>query len=275
MEFIVYAFLFLLGVSVGSFVNVVVLRFGFTERPSTRSQCASCTRTLQPQDLLPIVSYLWLKGRCRLCGSRIHPQYPAVELLVGVLFVLTYFTISPSDTLGFVVFLGYLGFWSAFVALLAYDMRHTLIPLPFVYALWAFAAITTVARTVSVGMAVPFVSGISGVVVVGGFFALISILTRGRGMGIGDAYIAGAIGLILGLSSGIVAAVLAVWIGAIVGLCLLALQRVVLINRLLRVLGHVTLRTEIPFAPFLAIGAVVAFATGIMPLDLGFWVNPY
>ena len=272
----VVAFLFVLGVCVGSFLNVVVLRFGFLERSGERSHCAQCGAQLTSIDLVPILSYLAFGGRCRRCGSSISLQYPLVEFLTGCLFVITYITLVHALTLSFLLlFVAYLGFWSALVALVVYDIRHTLIPLPFVYALTAFAALGVGARALTFLSYQPLIDAALGALICGGFFALIHFATRGRGMGIGDAYVACAIGIMLGLESGIVASVLAVWLGAIVGLVALGILKVFPHARLLVGGKRVTLTAEIPFAPFLALGAIIAFTTHIAPLALGFWGVPY
>lgn len=275
MDIAPLVFLFVLGACVGSFVNVAVLRFGFQERGGERSHCAACNGALYARDLIPILSYLTLGGRCRVCGSRISAQYPLVELLMGVLFVFTYLIAQPQDTIAYVMFATHIGFWAALVALVVYDIRHTLVPFQFLYGLYAFATVSVLVAAWGSQSITPLIDGISGAIAVGGFFTLISMATRGRGMGIGDAYVAGALGLMLGLGSGTAAGVLAVWIGALIGLILLALPHVFLSLRLLGMGRHVTLKTEIPFAPFLAVGALIAYATGIAPLDLGFWIIPY
>lgn len=275
MDALIVVFLCILGACVGSFLNVLVLRFGFRERPSPRSKCASCTSTLSPRDLIPVVSYVLLRARCRTCGSRLSIQYPVVELLTAGVFLLTYAVMVPQTPLEYLSFVLYLGFWSALVALIAYDVRHTLIPLPFVYALWVFAAVSAVVGALALQSTAPVLDAAFGMVCVGGFFAALSILTRGRGMGIGDAYVGGAIGLMLGSASGIVAAILAVWIGAVWGLVLIAVAHSLRVFHRTYGLRRVTLKTEIPFAPFLALGAMIAFATGLMPLDLAFWVYPF
>lgn len=264
-------FFFLLGAVVGSFLNVVVLRFGFYERSSSRSRCASCSATLSPSDLVPILSYLWLGGRCRTCGSTLSIQYPLVELATGVLFALTYALLPFGTVPEIVVVLAHLGFWSVLVALVAYDLRHTLIPLPFIYALFGFALLALLARAATLELWFPVVDGVVGGLVTGGFFAAIYFVTRGRGMGLGDACVAGAVGLLLGLSGGVLAAAVGVWSGALVGLALIAVQRSFPHARVLVAGRRVTLKSEIPFAPFLAFGAVVAFIADIAPAALIVW----
>lgn len=269
MDVLVAALLFILGASVGSFLNVVVLRFGYSERGGERSACMACGTTLGALDLVPMFSYAALGGHCRTCGSSISIQYPLVEVLTGFLFVLTYLTVGTGSVISEAEFVLFAGFWAAMVALVAYDIRHTLIPLPFVYALFGFAAVRVAIEVLLTNSSAPFMDAIWGALVCSSFFALINVLTRGRGMGIGDAYVAGAIGLMLGLEAGIVSSVLAVWIGSVVGLTLIALQSLFQRLQLAGSSRRVTLRTEIPFAPFLALGALLTWSVGIGLSALG------
>jgi leader peptidase (prepilin peptidase)/N-methyltransferase len=138
-----------------------------------------------------------------------------------------------------------------------------------VYGLFGFAAVRISGDTLSVWGAVPLIDAFWGALLCGGFFALITVITRGRGMGIGDAYIAAGIGAMLGLEAGVVSGVFAVWIGALLGIALLLTQAA--FKQFRRSLGirHVTLKTEIPFAPFLALGAYLTYITGYAPVLLG------
>jgi leader peptidase (prepilin peptidase)/N-methyltransferase len=273
MDSVVGALIFILGACVGSFLNVLVLRFGYSERGGERSACMACGTALGAFDLVPMFSYAALGGHCRTCGSKISIQYPIVEVLTGLLFLLTYLQVSPLGAADELQFILLAGFWAAMVALVAYDMRHTLIPLPFVYGLFSFAALRVVVEVVRHGSGAPVLDALFGAVVSGGFFALIHFATRGRGMGIGDAYVAGAIGLMFGLEAGIVSSVLAVWIGSIVGLTVIGIQYVFQQLKLVGGKTHVTLTTEIPFAPFLALGALLQWSIGINLLALGLSIS--
>lgn len=259
MESLLVLFFTVLGLLVGSFLNVAVLRFGFTERASARSRCASCDTALEPHDLVPVMSYVALRGRCRTCGSSLSVQYPLVELATAALFGATYAYLVPATTLEAISFLSVLGFWAALLVLVAYDIRHTLIPMQFVYMLWAFAGVHAAVAAYHVMSFAPLIDAVVGSVVCGGFFALIHVATRGKGMGIGDAYVAGALGLLLGLGAGVAASAFGVWIGAAVGVAGLGVTRMSHALPLSWGVRRVTLSTEIPFAPFLAVGAVIAY----------------
>jgi leader peptidase (prepilin peptidase)/N-methyltransferase len=253
MEYTLAAAFFVVGACVGSFVNVAVLRFGFSERDNPRSHCAACMAQLSVLDLVPVFSYIVLSGRCRRCGSRVSLQYPVVEIICGVLFATSVVVLGPYLAITDFLVLGtYLGFWASLLALVVYDIRHTLVPLPFIWVTLGFVVVSVLLRGT-------YVDAVGAALVCGGFFACIHFLTRGKGMGIGDAYVAALIGGMLGLVSGVWASALGVWIGAAVGVLLLAANKVFPHARLL-LLGHrVTLKSEVPFAPFLALGAVLAF----------------
>lgn len=254
-------FFFVLGAVVGSFLNVVIVRFGFNERAGARSQCAACNETLEGLELVPIVSFVALGGTCRHCGSRISLRYPLVELATGILYALIYWSWSGATTLpALAAFVALLGFATVMVAVVTYDFRHTLIPIPFLQALYVFAAALQVANAVALQSYAPLLEGIYGMLVVGGFFALLHFATAGRGMGIGDAYVGGAIGLVLGLTRGILAGVFGVWIGAVLGVLALLMMRLFPRMQLSLAGTRVTLSAELPFAPFLAMGALVAYA---------------
>ena len=91
---------FLLGTVIGSFLNVIILRHEAGTKPTGRSACPHCKKQLTWRELLPIVSYLAQKGKCRGCGARISPQYPLVEIVTGILFSLVFLhVVGPSTPL--------------------------------------------------------------------------------------------------------------------------------------------------------------------------------
>jgi prepilin signal peptidase PulO-like enzyme (type II secretory pathway) len=265
LEALLLVFLFLLGIIVGSFVNVTVLRFGFSEKPNSRSHCPHCGKGIRWYDLLPVISFFILGGRCRECGSSISRQYPVVELIVGILYVLTYVSMPiGSSVLALVGFLGVLLFWTALIAVVAYDVKHTLVPLPFVLFLTAGALVVRFSEAVQQASMSPLIDATLGAFILGGFFASVSLLSGGRGMGLGDAYIAFGIGVLLGIMRGIEAVVMGVWIGTIFYVILLTLSRTQLLPRRLRV----TMKSELPFAPWLFLGTAMALFTTFSPLDV-------
>ncbi len=267
-------FIFVVGLCVGSFVNVVILRFGFGETNQSRSHCMACATQIRWYDLLPVVSFTLLRGRCRVCGSALSRQYPLVEGAVGFLFLLTFISMPPVLSLWSVVaFVAFLVFLAALVALVAYDIRHTLVPLPFIYVLAASAFFAALAQSLSAHSLEPLFESILG----GGglflFFFCIIAVTRGKGMGMGDAYVAACAGLLLGLWRGIEAVMLGVWSATAIYLLILLLSSLFSKTRLLPSSFRVTMKTELPFVPFLALGILLALFTNISPLLAGTWLT--
>ncbi|HEY4510898.1 MAG TPA: prepilin peptidase [Candidatus Paceibacterota bacterium] len=262
-------FFFFVGIAAGSFVNVAVLRFGFTERPNPRSECPHCGALISWHDLVPVFSYLALSGRCRFCGSRLTLQYPLVEFGLGALFALSYVFYPPSlIPLSLIAFFALLLFWAAFVAIVAYDIRHTLIPLSFVAILSAAAITRRLAEAAFLGSVSPLLDAALGALLLGGFFFLVFLVTRGKGMGIGDSYVGAGMGILLGLERGIDAALLGMWIGTLVSLILLS-SRVALFNGGRRV----NMKTELPFAPWLFLGTALALFTDWSALGVAEWLT--
>jgi len=264
------AFFFILGLIVGSYLNVLILRFGYTAKQSARSACAHCGVQLRWRELLPVISYLALRGRCSNCGSRISLQYPLVEFAVGLLFLASFMAYPLSlSAVSIIGFAALLGFISSMVVVVVYDLRHTLIPLPFVYGAGIFALIRVIAEAFLQSSGRPLIDAILGGGLLFGIFALVSFITKERGLGFGDAYIAGAVGLLLGVLGGLNAVILGVWAGTFFYLALLLFSHLRLLGPRLRV----TMKSELPFAPWLAVGALSALFTDISSFSVGQWLS--
>ena len=261
MEVLFATCAFLFGLIVGSFVNVLTLRFGFRESSRPRSQCEACGARLSWFDLVPLLSSILLHGRCRACGSRIAPQYLLVELATGFLF-LSVFLGSPLSLQPAFLFamVAHLVFWAVFVGIVSYDLRHTLIPLPFTLALIGAAVAVRVGEAFSVLSIAPVTDALLGAAALGGFLALVVLVTRGKGMGTGDIHIAAALGLLFGFWRGIEVMMLAFWIGALVGVVLLAFGK------------GFRMKSEVPFAPFLLIAAAFGAFTAVSPFSSFSWI---
>ncbi len=273
LDALVYVFLFGIGLAVGSFLNVAILRFGFSESPQARSHCMACAAQISSFDLIPIFSFLLLKGKCRACGSALSVQYPLVEILTALLFVLAYITLPPLlNVWSLSAFVSLLVFLSGLVALVVYDLRHTLVPMPFVWVLLVSASLASLFQAVFAQSLHPLYDSAWGGIALSGFFFAIYAVTRGRGMGLGDAYVAGAVGILLGLLRGIEAVMFSVWIGTAVYLLIMLLSSLFRRFRLFRGLARVNMKTELPFIPFLALGTLLALFTGISPLAFGAWL---
>lgn len=239
---ILFVFLFILGAIVGSFLNVVGIRYRSGLGLGGRSSCASCAATLRWWELLPVVSFFMLRGRCSRCETRISWQYPLVELWSGILFVSLYYIF------GFTIFypLALLTF-CIYTVITIYDLRHKIIPDPLVFFSIALALIFRFLA--GGGMLDWFIGPILFVL-----FALGWLLSKGRALGFGDAKLALSIGLLLGGPIGLSALAMAFWIGTAVTLPLVLFS-----------MKKVTIKSEVPFAPFLLLGA---WASLLFQLDI-------
>ncbi len=249
------ATLFVFGLIVGSFLNVVILRFGFVEQARPRSGCPHCEGRLRWFELVPVVSWLVLRGRCRRCGTGLSSQYPLVELANGLLYLLAGLFYPPVlSVLGVASFALLLFCSSAFLLLVVYDLRHTLLPTRF---LISFAAGVVALRSLE---AYTFKSwfivsdALLGALALAGFIGLVVLATRGRGMGVGDIYVAAVLGFFFGLFRGVEVLLMAFWIGALVGTALIALKK------------KATMKTEVPFVPFLFAASLIGMYTHFSPL---------
>lgn len=250
------SFFFLLGLIFGSFFNVVVYRLGSGMTLGGRSVCLSCAHELSALDLVPVVSYLFLIGRCRFCGSRISLQYPVVEALTGTLFLAVYLLgMPPSQTILSLAIL------SLALLIVVYDFRHMLIPDILSYGMIFLGLLSTCLVFQPLSLVVPSWSAL----LAGPFLALPLFLlwffSRGAWLGLGDVKLELGIGFLLGFAQGLAALVLAFWMGAAVGLLLLLIS--FLRQRLFSEGKHFTMKSEVPFAPFLIAGLLVVFFFGI------------
>ena len=229
----------LLGLIIGSFLNVVAHRLPRGESlASPGSRCTSCGRAVRPWDNLPVVSWLLLRGRCRHCGERISPRYPAVELLTAVVFTAVALARGLDDDLA-----ALLPFAAMLIAVAAIDLEHRIVPNKILLpaAIWALAA-SAVVRPDALPELV-----IAGA---GAFVAfLLAALAHPGGMGMGDVKLAGVMGLYLGVAV-IPALLVAFAVGAVVGVLVMIRE------------GAGARKKGVPFAPFLALGGLVGLIVG-------------
>ncbi len=265
---------FVLGTILGSFGNVFVLRYGTGRSLNGRSSCGSCGKKLSWYELIPVVSWVIQQGRCRSCESRISPQYLIVELVFGMVFALcAWFTLGSTAVLTLPLLIRLIYLWVVSFLLLSisiYDVRHMIIPDGMLAALavlvlgWRFFEVRQhMAGNASLYYhALRFLRPIvDGLLVALPFFAL-WFISRGRWMGLGDIKFAVLIGWMLGLLGGFSALIFGVWAGALVSLVIIGITRLV---------SHrtgLTMKSEIPFGPFLAGGALFVLLTHITMLAL-------
>jgi leader peptidase (prepilin peptidase)/N-methyltransferase len=231
----------LFGLIAGSFVNVVIHRLPRGESVAfPGSHCPVCGAPIRPYDNVPVLSWLFLRGRCRVCRAPISARYPAVELANAVLWVAVFLR-AP----GWADFASGAFLCSACLALLAIDAEFRILP----------DRITLTGT--AVGLALSFFSRVrspassfAGAAIGAGALWLVAFLyekwKKVEGMGLGDVKMLGMIGALLGASGVVIAVLLASVAGSLVGLALMAARR-----------G--SLQTALPFGVFLALGAVAAF----------------
>ncbi|MEK7606345.1 MAG: prepilin peptidase [Patescibacteria group bacterium] len=259
--FLIFAFLF--GLLIGSFLNVVVLRFRTGRGLGGRSSCGSCRHVLRWFELIPLFSFLFQRGRCRACCAHISWQYPIVEILTGILFTLA---LSKAFSAGILIPLHalHLAFiMSILVVITVYDIRHTIIPDSLVYTFAALALSYGFMPYAIIPYApwwYPFVSGL-----IAAFpFAFLWFVSGGRWMGFGDAKLSLGIGFMLGILGSISALIWAFWSGALVSLALIILSK----TRLRWGSSGLTMKSEVPFAPFLILGLLIVLFGSIDILTL-------
>lgn len=246
-------FFFVLGAIIGSFLNVLIFRYGTGRSVNGRSKCLSCATKLKWYQMVPMLSYIVLRGRCASCRTPLSRQYIFVELFTAIVFTSIAYMLFDMLAVGFTaVFMGAFIFNALIsccaIVIFAYDMKHMIIPNPFVYT-WAVLGLISQLVGIAVLGITSFTIGnlLAGPMLFLFFWAL-WFFSKGTWMGFGDAKLALAMGLTLGFSRGITAVILGFWIGAIIGIGLLAASRSKWIK------GTYGMKSEIPFGPFLIIG---------------------
>lgn len=243
-----------LGLCLGSFANAAVWRIKKRkDLVRDRSECTKCHKKLEWYDLIPVVSWLSLGGKCRYCKKPISIQYPLVELAVAAFFVVSYL-IWPYDlasVLDYTVLALWLASGVGLAILFVYDLRWFLLPDVVVFPLIAIGAIMALLRVVSSpGPLMAIIDVLLAVLVLAGLYYVLYKLSKGRWVGFGDVKLAVFLGLAL---SDWRLALLALFLANFIG-------TLVVIPGLLR--GTLSRTTHIPFGPFLIAGFVLAGLLG-------------
>ena len=215
----------------------------------------SCQNKLVWYELIPIFSFLGLGGRCRNCQTKISIQYPLVELATGIIFgalFLKFQDVFFANTFVFSFTYFYYAFiFSLLIIITVYDLRHKIIPdsLALILGILAFIGLFLFKTDGSfefyphLPALLEFLSGL----LIAAPFALLWLVSSGKWMGLGGAKLAIGLGGMLGLSRAISGIVFAFWIGALVGLALVIFSK------------KYKIKSEIPFAPYLVLGALLVF----------------
>lgn len=243
--------LFAFGTIIGSFLNVVLLRKNTGDLPwKGRSRCFSCGKKLSWFELIPILSFIIQRGRCRQCGSRIFWQYPIVEFITALLAIVVY---TKFSSFGFTLYalrftLFYFFAFCALFLVALYDFKHKIIDKHFLYIFGGFASVNSLFRYIDIST---FRNDILSSLSIFLFFYLLWRLSGGKWMGRGDADLAFFLAIFLGYPYNLFMLLGSFWIGASIGIILLIVSS-----------GRVTIKSEVPFGPFLAISSFIAWYFG-------------
>src|SRR3989344_9289743 len=252
--FIIAGF-FVFGLVIGSFLNVVICRWNTKKSLGGRSACMSCRNQLCWYELIPLISFITLRGRCRSCQTRISVLYPSVEILTGLTFVALFLKFQDIFSISLPVFtvtyMYYATMFSFLIVIAAYDLRHKIIPdiLSFVFGVLGFTGLfffntdNFIWFYPHIPSVLDFLSG----PLIALPFALFWLASYGAWMGLGAAKLVLGLGWLLGISASFSAIIFAFWAGAIIGLCLIFFKR-----------GY-SMKSEIPFALYLVLGTFLVF----------------
>ena len=244
VEVISIVVLSLLGLIVGSFSNVCIYRIPRNESVIyPASHCPKCRTKIKPIDNIPLLSYILLKGRCRNCGSKISIQYPVVEFLTGLIYLIIYLIYGLS-----VQSLVYIILSSALIIIAFIDLQEQMIP--------DVISLPGIVVGLILSFIVPYISFINsalGALVGGGIILIIawvgSIIFKKEAMGGGDVKLAAMIGAFLGLRYIIISLFLGFFLGALIGIIL--------------IMTKIKKREDaIPFGPFIVLGSLITLLCG-------------
>lgn len=239
------------GLIVGSFLNVVILRLRAGKQfVGGRSECPHCGHTLKWYELIPVISWLIQRGRCRSCGKVISFQYPLVELITATLFTLSFIQFNFLTVADVIMFGMWLYILSSMIVLAVYDIRWYLLPDKVLLPLIVPALAMAIGSAIISGSTQPVIGPIMAAFLFGGFFYALAAFSNGKWMGGGDIKLAFVMGLILGVQKTALAMFIAFVSGAVIGLIIVALRKKTNKSR------------YIPFGPFLIAGTTVAYLYG-------------
>ncbi len=260
--FFFYPIIFIFGLVVGSFLNCVIYRLALPKgRPRRkasflrgRSYCPHCKHILHTRDLIPVLSFIILGGKCRYCRKKISWQYPLVEIATGLLFVLILsFSAEGGQNLLDICFLFLVSCF--LIVIFVYDLKHFIIPDKIIYPAIGIALIYNFYQLLTTHY--PLSTVLNNLYAAFGaavFFLAIVLVSRGKWMGLGDVKLSFLMGLFLGFPNILIALFFAFLIGAIIGVGLILAKRK-------------TLKSEVPFGPFLVTGTFIALFWGPTIID--------
>jgi prepilin signal peptidase PulO-like enzyme (type II secretory pathway) len=253
-----YLLSFILGASIGSFTQVIATRLQVAPIIKGRSKCLSCGEALRASDLIPIVSYFLLRGRCRYCKTPYGISAVIIEAIFGLTFVLLYHIILR-DAPTFLLSSWWLVYYTVLFIVLGvmalYDRAHSFIPISF---LSTFLFLTCVMFGIRLTFSFSIETLVAPLVVALPFF-LVWLVTKGKGVGFGDVILFFGIGAFFGIYEGLAVFILSVWMGAVAGLYY---KYVIAKNK--------KKATAMPFVPFIVSAFLIVLFTGVDIFSIAF-----
>jgi len=233
------------GLIIGSFLNSLIWRLADLESlVKGRSQCPHCQKTLGFWDLIPLLSFVFLLGKCRYCGKKISWQYPFVEFITATIFVLIYLIFGISVYSGILVVI-----FSGLIVIAVYDIQKMLIPDKILISIAIIIFLYRLIDAIFKNSFSDFGWAFVGAAIFGGIILALFALSRGKWMGFGDIKLAAFLGFILGFPEVLVGFFVAFLAGGLISLILIAA-------------GRKHLKDKVPFAPFIIFGFTIALFWG-------------
>ena len=247
MEIIINGFIIIIGLIIGSFLNVCIYRIPENQSiVSPPSHCNKCNNTLRIIDLIPVISYLMLRGKCRYCKEKVSVRYMAVELLTGILFLLVYNHHNNNiETIYYLILV------SILVIISFIDIDHYIIP----DTLIIFGIIVAISFNVLTGF-MSFKDVFLGGLICGGsilfFIYVLEFIIKKEVMGGGDIKLFAMIGMFLGIKGGFITIILSIYLGAIYGIWTIVYTKI----------KSIKYDSVIPYGPFISLGAIIYILYG-------------
>jgi leader peptidase (prepilin peptidase) / N-methyltransferase len=282
MQYILGVIIFLFGSALGSFIAVIANRYNTgMSFLRGRSVCFSCNHELASKDLVPLLSFLSLGGKCRYCASKIPKETLMIEILMGILSILAALKLDfVFKDFSLLLTANYLLLTAIFAAILLisiYDLKHFIIPDSFLISLFILSllhnSLFIIHNSSSFSYLIlntyPIILSLASGLILALPFLLIFLISKGTWFGFGDVKYIAVLGFFLGFVQGLSAVILSFWVGAAFSLVVLSLKKLTPRINLPLLKNNLTIKSEIPFGPFLSIGIIISFC---LSLDL-FQIN--
>ena len=260
LYFVFVIFVFVLGLSMGSFINALVYRLYKGKSLWGRSQCINCKKELSLIDLIPVLGFIFLRGKCRYCKKKISWQYPIVEFITGAIFILIFLKfIFASDLINCnllqIIDLSLLFIFAVIlITIFIFDLKYYIIPNKILFPGIILGFIALIIKSIYIWSFELVIAHLFSIFITFGFFLFLYLVSRGKWIGAGDVKFGILLGLILSWPQSLVMLFFSFVIGAMIGIVLLLLK---LKKR----------KEKVPMGTFLVIGTFVSIFLGEIILE--------